>query len=95
MTTTNANPQERIARETYHDAQFIGEDADGGAHYWSVYNQAVVVIEPDHTTETYVLAETPLSSLADWMEHTRSKRGWERTRVTGSLIESIDHAVSC
>lgn len=90
MTDYTTNRQERTAREHYHDATFVGVDGDGHAHYWSCYHQSVLVLDGDTVEFETVLADTPLSTLGEWMEHTRNKRGaWRVHRVDSDWGETI------
>jgi len=94
MATTQANPQERIARERLTQRPtFIGVDGEGGAHYWSSYEQTVVVVE-GRDAETVKLAETPFATLGEWCEYTHDERGWEiGPHVGGSLVGELVRAV--
>ncbi|MFC7071727.1 hypothetical protein ACFQJ7_09780 [Halovenus rubra] len=93
MKKSDENTLESIARELYHDAQYIGTDGDDAVHFWSLYHQAVVVI--DDEMETYELADTPLSTLGDWTEHTEAKRGeWDELLVAdGGMAGVINTAM--
>jgi len=72
---------------------FLGVDGAGCPHYWDSYEYAVVVVE-DGAGEKYELDETPCSTLGDWCEHVRSKRGWDvGPRVGGSLVGDLARAV--
>lgn len=93
MTDYDINAQERTAREIYHDASFLGIDGEEAVHYWSIYNQSVVVIEADGEVSTFPLSETPCRNLSDWMAHTDRKRGWETHRVASSTADMIRNAV--
>ncbi|WP_262181561.1 hypothetical protein [Haloarcula laminariae] len=100
MTTTQANPQERIAREllTQSPGTFIGVDGDGAGHYWDSYERAVAVVPRDaesaEDAETFELDETPLATLGDWCEYVRGERGWEiGPHVGGSLVGDLAQAV--
>jgi len=90
MTTTQANPQERIARERLTTRPFfVGVDAEGGAHYWDSYERALVVVQ-DEASEKVELAETPFGSLGEWCEYTHGERGWEtEPRVGASLVDDL------
>ena len=44
--------------------------------------------DTEPTVETYPLAETPLTTLGEWVEHTRQKRGWKTVRVDSSLADA-------
>lgn len=46
MVTTQANPQERIARELLTQGRplFVGVDGKGAAHYWDSYEFAVAIV---------------------------------------------------
>jgi len=99
MATTEregAKPQERIAREllTQSPGLFVGVDGDGAAHYWDSYERAVAVVPRDAETSAdatvYELADTPLTTLGQWCDHTRTKRGWDvGPHVGGSLVTDL------
>ncbi|MBX0297523.1 hypothetical protein [Haloarcula nitratireducens] len=91
MATTQANPQERIARDRLtQDPCFVGVDGDGAAHYWDSYESAIVAVDENLDAETFDLDETPCQTLRDWCEHTRRKRGWEiGPNVGGSLVGDL------
>jgi hypothetical protein len=96
MPTNEPHAEERIARETYHDAQFALVDGSGAAHYFSRYHQAVVIVEGDQTATV----ELPVSadghridSLGDWLAYTRAERGVEHHRVSRSLADDLHRSV--
>ncbi|WP_135304745.1 thioredoxin domain-containing protein [Haloarcula amylovorans] len=91
MVTTQANPQERIARDRLTQRPlFVGVDGDEAAHYWDSYEYAVVVVDENLEAEKFDLDETPLGTLRDWCEHARQNRGWDvGPNVGGSLIDDL------
>ncbi|MBX0296670.1 hypothetical protein [Haloarcula nitratireducens] len=91
MATTQANPQERIARNRLtQDPSFIGVDGENAAHHWDSYESAIVVVDEDLNAEKFELDETPCQTLQDWCEHTRQQRGWDiGPRVGGSLVGDL------
>ena len=95
MKELTADDNESIARELYHDAQYLGTDGEGAIHFWSIYHQAVVVIDGDEV-DTYELADTPLSTLSEWTDHTEHKRGaWDELLVTdGGLLGTVATTVA-
>ncbi|WP_135305488.1 hypothetical protein [Haloarcula amylovorans] len=95
MATTQANPQERIARDRLTQQPcFVGIDGDDAGHYWDSYESAIVVVDPDLNTEKFELDETPCQTLRDWCEHTRQKRGWSvGPHVGGSLVGDLVRGV--
>jgi len=88
MQSDAPHPQECTARQTYHDATFLGIDAEGAAHYWSPYHQAAVVVD-DGNAETWPLAETPCRDLAQWAAHVGHRRGWETGPRIGSITAEL------
>jgi len=96
METDALHAQERTARETHHDAMFVIRDGHGADHFWSIYHQAVVVIE-DSETATVDLPVTQngqrIDSLGDWLEYTRSERGVEHHRVSTGLVDDLQRSV--
>lgn len=91
MTDDDRRQQESIARDEFHDANYLGTDGRGATHWWSIYHQAVVVIDADAgETGTVDLpvrdGDTQLTTLRDWCEYTRRERGWSELRVTGGSI---------
>ncbi len=64
--TTDAHPQERIARELLTQSRplFLGVDGEGAAHYWDSYEFAVAVVATEDHAEKVALAETPYETLA-------------------------------
>jgi len=100
MATTQANSQERIARQllTQSPGTPVGVDGENCAHYWDSYEFSVAVIPRDaesvEDAETFELEETPLATLGDWCDHVRRKRGWDiGPRVGGSLVGDLVRAV--
>ncbi|WP_424005663.1 hypothetical protein ACOZ4I_20490 (plasmid) [Haloarcula salina] len=95
MATTQANPQERIARERLTQRPlFLGVDGESAAHYWDSYEYAVVVVDQDLESEKFELDKTPCETLRDWCEHTRRKRGWDvGPHIGGSLVSDLVRAV--
>nr|WP_241692986.1 hypothetical protein [Halomicroarcula limicola] len=79
MATTQANPQERIARNRLNQhTHFLGVDGD---------EAAVVVVGGDLSAGKFDRAETSSQSLRDWCEHTRRKRSLDvGPHVGGSLV---------
>jgi len=96
MTTTQSNPQERIAREllTQNRPLFLGVDGKGAAHYWDSYEFAVAVVAADGQAETVELSETSFETLSEWCEYTQNERGWDiGPHVGGSLVGDLVQAV--
>lgn len=94
MKKSDENALESIARNRFHDASYIGTDGEGGDHFWSMYHQAVVVIDGDDV-ETYELADTPFLTLGEWIDHTEAKRGeWDKLLIADSgMVNMIDTTV--
>lgn len=94
MKKSDENALESIARNHFHDAQHIGTDGDCVSHIWSMYHQALVVID-GRDVETYKLADTTLSTFGDWTDHTEAKRGeWEELQVSsGGMVGMMDATV--
>lgn len=100
MPTTQANSQERTARQllTQSPGMFIGVDGDGAGHYWDSYESAVAVVPRDAESvedgEKFELEETPLATLGEWCEHVRDTRGWNvGPHVGGSLVGDLVRVV--
>ena len=95
MATTQANPQERIARELLTQRPlFLGVDGEDAAHYWDWYEYTVAVVPRDAKSpddaERYELDETPIDTLAGWAEHVATQRSWAvGPRVGGSIIDDL------
>ncbi|AUG49413.1 hypothetical protein BVU17_17670 (plasmid) [Haloarcula taiwanensis] len=90
--TTDAHPQERIARELLTQSRplFLGVDGEGAAHYWDSYEFAVAVVASEDHAEKLQLAETPYDTLGEWCEYTQDERGWAvGPHVGGSLVGDI------
>jgi hypothetical protein len=97
MTTTQSNPQERIARELLTQCRplFLGVDGEGCAHYWDSCEFAVAVVTADGQAETVELSETSFETLSEWCEYTREERGWDiGPHVGGSLVGDLVQAVN-
>jgi len=91
MNATNANPQERIARETYHDALYLGTDATGTAHYWSAYHQAIVAVDSDGNTDTLRFArDRTLTAYAEAVRDTFAFVERELTHPEGGFYSTLD-----
>lgn len=86
MATTQANPQERIARDRLiQRPHFLGVDGD---------EPATVVVDEDLSAEKFAPAETPCQTLRDWCEHTRQQRGWVvGPRIGDSLVGDLVRGV--
>jgi len=94
--TTDAHPQERIARELLTQGRplFVGVDGEGAAHYWDSYEFAVAVVATNGQVEKVELAETPYETLAGWCEYTHDERGWSvGPHVGGSLVDDLARGV--
>ncbi|AEM58880.1 hypothetical protein HISP_17760 (plasmid) [Haloarcula hispanica N601] len=90
--TTDAHPQERIARELLTQGRplFLGVDGEGAAHYWDSYEFAVAVVVSEDHAEKVALAETPYETLAGWCEYTQDERGWAvGPYVGGSIVDDL------
>jgi hypothetical protein len=92
------NPQERIARERYHDAMLVIVDGEGSAHYWSRYAQALVVVDTAGDV-LYDLAfpveaddGTVIDSPAAWLTTVRERVGVETHRISRSLLPAPEVA---
>jgi hypothetical protein len=95
MSTTQANPQERTARELLTQGRplFLGVDGEGAAHYWDSYEFAVAIVADDDSAKVD-LADTPFDTLAQWCEYTRTERGWDvGPHVGNSLVDQLAEAV--
>lgn len=88
------NLDDPLSEKLADDAMYIGTDAEGSRHFWSVYEQTAFVVD-GYDVDAYALAETPLHDLGDWVTHTYSTRGgWTELRVTtGGLGETIARAL--
>jgi hypothetical protein len=95
MVITEANPEERIARERLTQRPlFLGVDSNGATHYWDSYEYAVVVGDEEPESEKFEYAATPCQTLADWCVHIRRKRGWEiGPNVGSSMVTDLVRAV--
>ena len=100
MTTTQANSQERIARQLLIQSPgtCIGVDGENAAHYWDSYEFAVAVVPRDaesvEDATMFEFDETPLATLSDWCDHVRQTRGWDSgPRVGGSLVGDFARVV--
>ncbi|QLH81279.1 hypothetical protein [Halosimplex pelagicum] len=89
MPNNDPTLQEGIADQLAHDAHYLGTDGDGATHYWSCYERTVYVVE-DNEVDSWAFAETPLSTLTDWLTHVETKRGpWDDHRVSTGGIATI------
>lgn len=74
--------RQSIAREYCTDRpDFIGSDGDGAAHFWSTYDQTVIVVEADGRADTCTLDDC-YRPLKHWQDHTADERGWDECRIT-------------
>ena len=90
--TTDAHPQERIARELLTQGRplFLGVDGESAAHYWDSYEFAVAIVATDGQAEKVELADTPFETLAGWCEYTQDERGWAvGPHVGGSIVDDL------
>jgi len=89
MSKNDPTRQEGIAAQLAHDAHYLGTDGTGAIHYWSRYARTVYVVDAGEV-ESWAFAETPLSTLTDWLAHVESKRGpWEDHRVSSGGVAAI------
>jgi len=100
MAPTQANSQERIARQLLTQSPWtpVGVDGDGATHYWDSDEFAVAVVPRDaesvEDAERFELEETPCTTLGDWCEHVRQKRWWDiGPRVGGSPVGDLVRVV--
>jgi len=98
MTDYTTHTQERIAREHYHDACFVGIDGDGGAHYWSIYHQTVLVLNGESVAYDLALPVeaddgTPIRTLGEWHSYVFDRAGWAHHRVSESLVADLQRSV--
>jgi len=92
--STNAHATEkRIARKHFHDASFVGIDDRGTSHWWSIYAQAIVLVDGDGVETIRTSDDTnPIDSLGDWREYVAAERGWQDCRIAGSLADHLAEA---
>jgi len=91
MQAIDRDTQERIAREQYHDAIFLGRSADGTAHWFSRYHQAVVAFEPDGRT---TLKFRDGQMLSQYVAFVRDRRdGWDELRVSDGPAADLINAL--
>jgi len=82
MTTNDTDTKNSIdradardrARDSCHDAFFLGIDADGDRHYWSTYHFAAVIVRTDETKRVELPArhaptDERLADLGDWVAY--------------------------
>jgi hypothetical protein len=91
---TNAHATEkRIARKHFHDASYVGLDDRGTTHWWSIYAQAVVLVDGGDV-ETIRTSDdsNPIDSLTDWKAYVAAERGWRDCRIADSITDQLAEA---
>jgi len=84
MSTKELSDCKRIASEQVVDRPVhLGTDETGAEHYWSIYEQTAVVVEPDGEVVTQKVGHRPLS---DWELFVAECRGWQDAPNVGSAI---------
>jgi len=95
--TTERDRQKRIAQDHYHDAFYVGTDAAGATHWFSLYHQAVVVIEADDVATVELPVSDggdPIDDLGSWKRYTDAHRGWEECLISESLLAQAQEVLA-
>jgi hypothetical protein len=80
MSIFESRPEKRIATDHATDEPtYLGTDADGAVHYWSILDRRVIVVDGDDVA-TCDLADLR-RPLKHWREHTASERGWTDCQI--------------
>jgi len=91
-TDRTARPNDR-AEAIAHDAQYLGRDARGVHHFWSIYQQTVIVIDGDEEATIALPAtngETRIDDLGDWVDYVGDRRGdWKELYLTSSTADHL------
>ena len=91
---TDRDTRDDIATDECHDADYLGRDNEGVHHYWSIYEQTVVVIDADAREVATVripgdTGESDISKLGDWVRYTDEERGWSELYWAESLGDML------
>ena len=108
--TQNGSPAEKPADRSAlearaqnhcHDAHYLGTDATGAVHCWSIYHQTVIVF--DHYGEepetvaipTYErTTDTTIEDLGEWCEYIAATRGaWDELLLSESIGDQAVEAI--
>ena len=85
---------EARAQNHCHDAHYLGTDATGAVHCWSIYHQTVIVFEHygDLDPETVAIptyersTDTTIEHLGEWCEYIAATRGaWDELKLSSSM----------
>lgn len=72
---------EEFEEQTAHDAQYVGTDADGDQHFWSIYEQTAYVLKNGQMWEI-PMKNLPGCTLGDHMVYVSRTLGeWKDSRV--------------
>jgi len=108
MNTNDASaekPADRLearAKQHCHDAQYLGTDATGALHCWSIYHQTVIVFDSDADTDPETIAiptyerttDTEITTLGEYCEYITETRGaWAELLVSSSLGDQFAEAM--
>jgi hypothetical protein len=103
MAATNANnktatdaltraQQRDIARDTYHDAYYLGTCAGGADHWFSPYHDAIFRFDPDGAFLTFRFADTGF--LPEYINHVDDNRGWQECRYSENADDQLAEALA-
>jgi hypothetical protein len=93
---------EARAQQHCHDAHYLGTDATGAVHCWSIYHQTVIVFDHygDLEPETVAIptyertTDTTIEDLGEWCAYIAATRGaWDELLVSESLGDQAVEAI--
>jgi len=93
---------EARAQNHCHDAHYLGTDATGAVHCWSIYHQTVIVFDHygDLDPETIAVptyertTDTEIADLGGYCEYITETRGaWNELLVSESLGDQFVQAI--
>ena len=93
---------EARAQNHCHDAHYLGTDATGAVHCWSIYHQTVIVFEDYGDLDPELVAiptyerttDTEITDLGEWCAYIAATRGaWDELKLSSSIGDQAVEAI--
>ena len=84
--------QRDIARDTYHDAYYLGSCEGGADHWFSGYHDAIFRFDPDGGFLTFEFPGPGF--LPEYIDHVDENRGWQECRYVEDTAEWLTEVLA-